>query len=216
MEILISLFEFIMNIETHLTEIINNYGLLSYLIIFAIIFCETGLVVTPFLPGDSFLFVIGALGASGKINIVFITILIIIAAITGNIVNYHIGRFLGPKVFDSNNRFLKQEYLIRTHEFYERHGGKAIILSRFFPIIRTFAPFVAGIGKMNYLKFLTYNLVGGLSWVLIFIIVGYFFGNIPAVKQNFTLVIVFIIFASLVPGVCIYLKQKCGKSKLSK
>ncbi|MEN6390686.1 MAG: DedA family protein, partial [Syntrophomonas sp.] len=190
MDILLTAADFVINLDHHLIEIIHKYGVWATLILFLVIFCETGLVVTPFLPGDSFLFVIGSLAASGDINIVLITIVLMTAAITGNMVNYQIGRFIGPKVFErEKSRLFKKEYLIRTQQFYERHGGKTIIISRFIPIIRTFAPFVAGISKMHYGRFAAYNLIGGTLWVLLFIAGGYFFGNIPFVEQNFTMVI---------------------------
>ncbi|MEQ8174241.1 MAG: DedA family protein [Syntrophomonadaceae bacterium] len=201
MDILLTAADFVINLDHHLIEIIHRYGVWATLILFLVIFCETGLVVTPFLPGDSFLFVIGSLAASGDINIVLITIVLMTAAITGNMVNYQIGRWVGPKVFErEKSRLFKKEYLIRTHHFYERHGGKTIIISRFIPIIRTFAPFVAGISKMHYGRFAVYNLVGGTLWVLLFITGGYFFGNIPFVEQNFTMVIFGIIIISLIPG----------------
>lgn len=201
--------DFVINLDHHLIEIINKYGVWATLILFLVIFCETGLVVTPFLPGDSFLFVIGSLAASGEINAGLITIVLITAAVTGNMVNYQIGRWVGPKVFErEKTRLFKKEYLIRTHLFYERHGGKTIIISRFIPIIRTFAPFVAGISRMNYGRFAIYNLVGGSLWVLLFITGGYFFGNIPFVEQNFTLVIFGIIIISLMPGLIGFINSR--------
>ena len=184
----------------------------AYLILFLVIFCETGLVVTPFLPGDSLIFVLGALSASGEINLVSIASLLMTAAILGNIVNYEIGKTLGPKVFEGKSRFLKREYLVRTHEFYEKHGGKTIIITRFIPIIRTFAPFVAGIGQMRYAPFLVYNVSGCVSWVLLFLVGGYSFGNIPVVARNFTLVVFAIIFISLLPGVITFLRHKRQKA----
>lgn len=209
MEILLNASDFIINLDHHLIEIIRKYGVWATLILFLVIFCETGLVVTPFLPGDSFLFVIGTLGASGEINIVLITIVLMAAAISGNMVNYQIGRWVGPKIFErEKTRFFKKEYLIRTHHFYERHGGKTIVISRFIPIIRTFAPFVAGISRMHYGRFSIYNIVGGSSWVLLFIIGGYFFGNIPFVEQNFTLVIFGIIIISLMPGLIGFINSR--------
>lgn len=212
MDLIIGLFDFIMNIDKHLTEIAKDYGTWTYLVLFLIIFCETGLVVTPFLPGDSMIFVIGALAASGELNLLSITLLLIAAAILGDTVNYHIGKFIGPKIFHKENvRFLKKEYLVRTHEFYERHGGKTIIIARFIPIIRTFAPFVAGMGSMSYGRFIAYNIIGGIVWVTLFIFGGYFFGNIPLVEENFTLVILAIIFISVLPGVIAFLKSKLKK-----
>lgn len=204
--------DFIMNIDKHLVLIINNYGAWAYLIIFLVIFCETGLVVTPFLPGDSLIFVLGALAASGDINLFAITIILMVAATTGNIVNYQIGYFVGPKVFSNKIPFLKQEYLLRTHNFYEKYGAQTIIIARFMPIIRTFAPFVAGIGRMSYPRFLLYNAVGCVAWVGLFIAAGYGFGNIPIVQHNFTLVVFAIIFISLLPPFITFLREKrCPK-----
>jgi len=211
--LLLNFLDFIINLDSHLTELINQYGTWTYLILFVVIFCETGLVVTPFLPGDSLIFVLGALGAAGDIDIVFITLVLMSAAILGNQVNYHIGRYIGPRAFEQDKvRFLKREYLIRTHEFYARHGGKTIVLARFIPIIRTFAPFVAGIGMMNYRRFLIYNVSGCIAWVMLLIIGGYSFGNIPLVKDNFTLVIFGIIFISLLPAIVGFLGQKIKKN----
>lgn len=210
------LIDILINLDDYLNEIINNYGTWTYLILFLVIFCETGLVVTPFLPGDSLIFVLGALAASGEIHLVAIASLLITAAILGNVVNYQIGRFLGPKVFDEDKiRFLKKEYLLRSHEFYEKHGGKTIIIARFIPIIRTFAPFVAGISQMSYPRFLFYNVTGCLAWVLLFLAGGYSFGNIPVVKQNFTLVVFAIIFVSLLPAIITFLRER-GKVKSNK
>lgn len=213
MDFITALIDFILHIDRHLAEIVQTYGMWTYLILFLIIFCETGLVVTPFLPGDSLVFVIGALGASGALDIKLITILLIIAAIGGDTLNYHIGKLIGDKAFKiKDGKFFKKEYLERTHAFYERHGGKTIILSRFIPIIRTFAPFVAGIGSMTYWRFISYNIIGGLAWVLLFITGGYIFGNIPVVKHNFTLVIMAIIVISILPGIIAYLKNKVKKA----
>ena len=209
MELITGLIDFILHIDKHLVEIIRDYGTWSYLVLFMIIFSETGFVVTPFLPGDSLLFVIGALGASGVLNFKVALILLIIAAVGGNTLNYFIGRMLGHKILAmKNSRIIKKEYLHNTQAFYKKHGGKAIILSRFIPIIRTFAPFVAGIGKMKFMKFCFFNIIGGVSWVLLFIFAGYFFGNIPAVKNNFTYVIFAIIFVSLLPTVIPYIRSK--------
>ncbi|EQB21584.1 DedA protein [Dehalobacter sp. UNSWDHB] len=213
MELITGIIDFILHIDKHLAEIIQIYGMWTYLILFLIIFCETGLVITPFLPGDSLLFVIGALGASGALDIQFVTILLIIAAVGGDALNYHIGKFIGHKAFGiKDSRFFKQKYLEKTHAFYEKHGGKTIIIARFIPIIRTFAPFVAGMGRMSYWKFFSYNVVGGIVWVLLFVMGGYFFGNIPVVRNNFTLVILAIIFISLLPGVIAYLCQRLIRS----
>ena len=206
------LIDILLHLDQYLNEVINNYGTWTYLILFLVIFCETGLVVTPFLPGDSLIFVLGALAASGDINPLAIGSLLMTAAIVGNIVNYQIGRFLGPKVFAGEKiRFLKKEYLQRTHEFYEKHGGKTIIIARFIPIIRTFAPFVAGIGHMSYPRFLLYNITGCVAWVMLCLAGGYYFGNIPIVQQNFTLVIYGIVLISVLPAVITFLRER-GKN----
>jgi membrane-associated protein len=203
------LIDILLHVDQYLNEIIINYGAWTYLILFLVIFCETGLVVTPFLPGDSLIFVVGALAASGDIKMIAMCGILISAAILGNIVNYQIGWFLGPKVFNGENiRFFKREYLVRTHEFYEKHGGKTIIIARFIPIIRTFAPFVAGIAHMSYPRFLIYNIAGCVAWVMLCLLGGYYFGNIPIVKQNFTLVIYGIIIISLLPAVITFLREK--------
>jgi membrane-associated protein len=194
------LLDFILHLDTHLVELVQQYGTLSYGILFLIIFCETGLVVTPFLPGDSLLFAVGALGAKAAFNPVLIFLTLSAAAILGDSTNYWIGYFLGPKVFSSeSSRLLNRKHLDRTHQFYEKYGGKTVIIARFMPIIRTFAPFVAGIGRMNYLKFLFYSIVGTVLWIGLFIGAGYLFGNIPIVKRNFTFVVLAIIFISLLP-----------------
>ena len=209
MELITGLADFIMHIDIHLVEMIRDYGAWTYLVLFIIIFSETGFVVTPFLPGDSLLFVIGALGASGAMNFQLALILLLIAAITGNTLNYFIGRMLGHKILAMrNSRIIKKEYLYKTQAFYTKHGGKAIILSRFIPIIRTFAPFVAGIGKMNFMKFSFFNIIGGTAWVVLLMFSGYIFGNIPAVKNNFTYVIFGIVFVSLLPTVIPYIRSK--------
>lgn len=209
MELIMGLIDFILHIDQHLVEIIRDYGTWTYLILFMIIFSETGFVVTPFLPGDSLLFVIGALGAKGALDFNFVLILLIFAALAGNTVNYFIGKMIGHKLLAmKNSRIIKKEYLNKTHAFYQKHGGKAIILSRFMPIIRTFAPFVAGLGKMNFLRYSLYNVIGGVSWVMLFMFGGFFFGNIPVVKQNFTYVIFAIIFVSLLPTIIPYLQSK--------
>jgi len=214
MNSILFLIDFIIHLDKHINTIIVNYGTFTYLILFLIVFCETGLVVTPFLPGDSLLFIVGALSASNTLSLLPSAFLLVIAAILGDSVNYYFGKLIGPKIFCKDNiRFLKKEYLIITHKFYEKHGGKTIIFARFMPIIRTFAPFVAGIGKMNYFHFLLYNIIGGFLWVILFIIGGYFFGNIPIVKNNFTLVIFAIIFISLLPGIITFIKSKIIKNK---
>lgn len=211
MDYIYLLFDFILHIDLHLNELVVNYGQYFYLILFIIIFCETGLVVTPFLPGDSLLFVAGALAAisSNQINIHLLAMLLVLAAVLGDAVNYFIGRFFGEKLFSRpDSKIFKQAYLEKTHLFYTRHGGKAIILARFAPIVRTFAPFVAGMGKMSYRHFSIFNIIGGLVWVLSFTYLGYFFGELPFVQQNLKLLIVAIIFISLLPAVIGVIKSK--------
>jgi membrane-associated protein len=190
--------------DKQLTELVANYHLWVYAIIFLIVFCETGLVVTPFLPGDSLLFALGALAAvdqTGTLHAPAIWLLLTFAAVLGNEVNFRVGRAIGPRAFSGGLRWLKQDYLIRTQQFYDKHGGKTIILSRFIPIIRTFAPFVAGVGQMKRRRFAAYNIVGGFAWVTIFIWGGYLFGNVPIVKQNFGLVTIGIVVVSVLPVV---------------
>ena len=214
MELIKNLIELFLHLDKHLNEIIQNYGVWTYLLLFLVIFLETGLVVTPILPGDSLLFAAGTFAAIGSLEVVLLFILLSIAAIAGDTVNYWIGHFLGPKVFHKENvRFLNKEYLERTHRFYEKHGGKTIVLARFIPIIRTFAPFVAGIGRMTYGHFITYNVLGGIVWIAIFLFGGYYFGNIPVVKRNFTMVILAIIFISVLPAVIEFLNQRYRSSK---
>lgn len=207
--------DIIIHIDVHLAEVIQSYGMCTYLILFIIIFCETGLVVTPFLPGDSLLFVIGALGAVGALDFNLVIVLLIIAAITGNSLNYYIGSVIGKRVLERpDNRFVKKKYIEKAQLFYEKHGGKAILLSRFLPILRTFAPFVAGIGKMSFARFTAFNIAGAVSWVLIFSLGGYFFGNIPVVKSNFTLLISGIIIVSLLPAVITGINARREKIRL--
>jgi membrane-associated protein len=203
-----NLIDIFLHLDEHLNAILAQYGTWTYLILFGIIFAETGLVVAPFLPGDSLLFATGALTAGGPLNIWALFALLTVAAILGDTVNYWIGSYIGPKAFTSNSRFLKREYLERTHRFYEKHGGKTIILARFLPIIRTFAPFIAGIGRMSYARFLSYNIIGGVVWIALFLFAGYFFGNLPAVKDNFSLVILGIIVVSFLPGVFEFWKHR--------
>ncbi|NTV35800.1 MAG: DedA family protein, partial [Anaerolineaceae bacterium] len=194
MEWITFIIDFILHIDKHLATIIASAQSWTYIILFVIIFIETGLVVTPFLPGDSLLFASGALAAStGQLNIMLLFVIMAVAAILGDTANYWIGHKIGPKAFTSNSRFLKREYLDRTHAFYEKHGGKTIFFARFIPIIRTFAPFVAGIGEMTYGHFITYNVVGGIVWTGLFLFAGYFFGKIPFVENNFSLVVIAII-----------------------
>jgi membrane-associated protein len=214
LELIKTLVDFILHIDKHLVEIVSDYKTWTYLILFLIIFAETGFVVTPFLPGDSLLFAAGAIIAKpeSNLNIVVTCVLLIVAAILGDLVNYHIGKFIGPKAFSGKYRLLKKEYLERTQQFYYKHGGKTIIYARFSPIIRTFAPFVAGIGTMSYLRFATYNVVGGVAWVLSFLLLGYFFGGLPVVKDNFTYVIFAIIFVSILPPILEVMRNKRKKS----
>jgi membrane-associated protein len=191
--------DFFLHLDDHLSQLISQYGIWTHMILFLIVFCETGLVVTPFLPGDSLLFAAGTFAALGSLDLWLIIILLVVAAVVGDTVNYWVGAYVGPRAFGGNVRFLKQEYLERTHAFYEKHGGKTIILARFVPIIRTFAPFVAGVGAMSYPRFIVYNIVGAVIWVVSLVLAGYFFGNIPTVRENFTLVILAIIAISVLP-----------------
>ncbi len=190
---------FFLNLDVYLGEAIDLMGPWIYVLLFVIVFLETGVVVTPFLPGDSLLFAVGTFAALGLLDVRLAMILLILAAILGDAVNYHIGRYIGPRAFRENSRFFKREYLIRTHEFYERHGGKAVVLGRFVPIVRTFVPFVAGIGAMTYRKFAFYNVFGAIIWVGSFTLAGYFFGNIPVIKENFHYAVVGVIVLSLIP-----------------
>ena len=202
------LIDIVLHVDKYLGDIIKYYGFWTYGILFLVVFCETGLVVTPFLPGDSLLFAAGSFAAIEALNPHYLFILLSVAAIIGDTVNYWIGHKLGNKVFNQKSKFFKKEYLDRTHKFYEKHGGKTIILARFIPIIRTFAPFVAGIGEMTYLKFISYNIIGGIVWVAIFVYSGYFFGTLPFVKQNFSLVVVVIILLSVIPIFTEYIKHR--------
>jgi membrane-associated protein len=203
MELIRSLIDFILHIDKHLVDIVNNYQTWTYLILFLVIFAETGFVVTPFLPGDSLLFAAGAIIAKPEtdLNIYLMCGLLIVAAILGDMVNYTIGDYIGPKAFSGRYKLLKKEHLEKTQAFYLKHGGKTIIYARFIPIIRTFAPFIAGVGTMSYGKFASYNVVGGVLWVVIFLFLGYFFGSQPVIKENFTYVIFGIIILSVVPAV---------------
>lgn len=198
-----------LHLDTHLNAITNEYGMLTYLLLFVIIFCETGLVVTPFLPGDSLIFATGALAASGSLNPITLFFLLSLAAISGDTVNYQIGHLLRDKITKHEDiRFIKKEHLDRTHVFFEKYGTKTIVIARFVPIVRTFAPFVAGVGIMPYSKFISYNVIGGVAWVFAFLFGGYFFGNLPIVKDNFSFVILGIIFVSLLPGIITYIQSK--------
>jgi membrane-associated protein len=198
-EFIFFLFHFILKIDQYLGAIVKDYGVLSYFILFLIIFCETGLVFTPILPGDSLLFAAGALCGRDLLNFKLLTILVIVAAVLGDTLNYTVGKYFGEKLFKENNRFLKKDYIDRTHAFYDTYGAKAIIFCRFIPIVRTFAPFIAGFGKMHYLKFMTYNILGGILWAVIFISGGYFFGDLPVIRESLTLAVMGIIFLSLLP-----------------
>jgi membrane-associated protein len=199
MDLLRSIIDLFLHLDLHLNRIISDYGVWTHLILFLIVFAETGLVVTPFLPGDSLLFAAGTFAALGSLDLWLLIVLLIGAAILGDTVNYWVGAWIGPRAFSGDIRFLRKDYLDRTHAFYEKHGGKTIILARFVPIIRTFAPFVAGVGAMSYPKFITYNVVGAVLWVGLFVPAGYFFGNIPTVRENFTLVILAIVALSVLP-----------------
>jgi membrane-associated protein len=199
MEFLATALDFLLHLDRHLADMIGRYGVWTYLLLFLIVFCETGLVITPFLPGDSLLFAAGTFAALGTLDPWILFVLLATAAITGDTVNYWAGRVVGPRAFSGSIRWLRQDYLTRTEIFYERHGGKTIVLARFIPIIRTFAPFVAGIGRMHYARFITWNVSGGIVWVGLFVAAGYFFGNLPMVRENFTLVVLAIIGISMLP-----------------
>jgi membrane-associated protein len=202
-----------LHLDKYLGSVIQNYGNWTYLILFLIIFCETGLVVTPILPGDSLLFAIGMFAAAGAIDLHRVWPLLVLAAILGDNINYAVGNFIGPKVFHyENSRIFKKEYLQKTHDFYEKYGGKTIILAKYVPIVRTFAPFVAGVGAMTYPKFLLFNVIGGFTWVTVIMLSGYYFGNIPVIKNNFTAVILAIIFISMLPGLAGYLRHRSSRS----
>ena len=211
MEVIHTVINFILHIDVHLQAMVAQYGVWIYAILFLILFCETGLVVTPFLPGDSLLFVAGALAAipDSALNVHLMALLLCVAAIVGDAVNYTIGRLFGDKLFSNpNSKIFRRSYLDKTHQFYERHGGKTIILARFVPIVRTFAPFVAGMGKMSYRHFALFNVVGGILWVVLFSYAGYFFGNLPAIQQNLHYLIIAIILVSVLPGVVEVLRHR--------
>lgn len=206
--------DFILHIDVHLGEMISTYGALTYALLFAIVFCETGLVVTPFLPGDSLLFAAGAFAARGDLSLPVVLGVLFLAAALGDTVNYSIGRTLGPRwLSKEDSRIFKREYLDRTREFFHRHGGKTIVMARFVPIVRTFAPFVAGVGHMRYRRFLAFNIGGAVAWVGGFTALGYFFGNIPAVEENFTLAILAIIALSVMPGVWHWAKDRAARRR---
>ena len=207
------LLDFILHVDEHLLEFINNYGVWIYAILFLIIFVETGLVVMPFLPGDSLLFAAGALAAStGAMDPWVLMGLLFIDAVLGDTLNYHIGKFIGPRVFEVESRFINKQHLAYTQKFFEKHGGKTIIFARFVPFARTFAPFVAGAGSMNYKYFLSYNVIGAFCWISSFITLGYLFGNMPIVKDNFTHLIFGIIIISVLPGIIGFIRQKMKKN----
>lgn len=208
MDIIQSVIDLFLHLDQYLNQIIESYGLLTYALLFLVIFMETGFVVTPFLPGDSLLFAAGTFAALGSLNIWILFILLFSAAVLGDTVNYWIGHYIGPKVFERDYRFLKREYLERTQAFYEKHGGKTIVLARFIPIVRTFAPFVAGVGTMHYQRFILFNVLGAFLWTSLFLFGGYFFGNIPVVRNNFELVIVGIILISVVPMAIEYIRGR--------
>jgi membrane-associated protein len=213
-ELLASGWDLFVHLDQHLAAVLQEYGAWAYLILFVIIFSETGFVVTPFLPGDSLLFVAGALAAAGGMDVHLLALLLLVAAVLGNTVNYSVGRFIGPRVFHwEGSRLFNRKALDRAHAFYERHGGKTIVITRFVPILRTFAPFVAGIARMTYLHFLAYNLVGALAWVLSLLYAGYWFGNVPLVKQNLSVVILGVIALSLMPLVFEYCRYLLSRAK---
>lgn len=203
-----TLLDIFLHLDKYLSGIIAQYGLFTYLILFITVFLETGIVILPFLPGDSLLFVTGTIAAIDSLNIFLLFIILSLAAILGDTVNYWVGYFIGEKTFKKETRFIKKEYLNRTQNFYEKHGGKTIVIARFIPIIRTFAPFIAGVGRMNYKRFLSYNVFGGVLWVALFVFSGYWFGNIPAVKDNFGFAILAIIAISLLPLIIEIMKSR--------
>jgi membrane-associated protein len=215
MDTIQAIIDFILHIDEHLVRIVSDYKTWTYLILFLIIFAETGFVVTPFLPGDSLLFATGAIIANPEsgLNILLMCVLLIVAAILGDLVNYHIGKYIGPKAFSGRYRLLKKEYLLKTQSFYDKYGGKTIIYARFVPIVRTFAPFIAGIGTMSYRRFASYNIIGGVLWISSFLFLGYFFGGIPVIKDNFSYVIFGIIILSILPPVIELIREKRKKTK---
>ena len=212
MNLIKTFIDFILHLDKYLSIIIQNYGALTYLFLFLIIFMETGFVVAPFLPGDSLLFAAGSFAAIGALNVFWVFIVVSIAAILGDTINYSIGKYLGSKAFGKYPKIFRKEYLAKTETFYTKYGNKAIVLGRFVPIVRTFAPFVAGVGKMKYLNFLIYNIIGGILWTALFVFGGFYFGNLPIVKKNFSLVIIVIIILSLIPIIWEYWKHKKAKN----
>lgn len=214
MDIIKEIIDFILHLDVHLNELIIHYGTLTYLILFLIIFAETGLVITPFLPGDSLIFAAGTFAALGSFNLHLLFLILALAAILGDTVNYWIGKFFGHKIVESKRiRLINKSHIEKTHRFFEKYGGKTIIIARFVPIVRTFAPFVAGAGSMTYKKFIKYNIIGGILWVGLFTYAGYYFGNIPAVKNNFIFVIIVIIFLSILPPIIELIKHKIENKK---
>ncbi|MGH2769540.1 MAG: DedA family protein, partial [Actinomycetota bacterium] len=214
MELISSLREWVLLLDDKLTDVVELDGLWTYFILFAVVFCETGLVVTPFLPGDSLLFVAGALAGGGRLNVGVVVTVVAAAAIIGDTVNYQVGGYLGPKIFREGrtSRWLRREHLDRTHRFFERYGAKTIIIARFVPVVRTFAPFVAGLGSMSYPRFLTFNVLGALLWVVSLVLAGYWFGGLESVRENFSLVIIAIIIISLAPATIGYLRGRRQKA----
>lgn len=211
MEIKINILDFLLHIDKYLDVVMQNCGSWSYAVLFLIVFAETGLVITPFLPGDSLLFVVGTFSAVGSFNLTIASLLLFAAAVVGDSLNYAIGKKIGEGIFRESSRYFKKEYLDKTHAFYEKYGGKTIVLARFVPIVRTFAPFVAGAGRMSYGYFFAYNVIGAFLWVALFVGGGFFFGNAPFVKENFSLVILTIIFISLLPPALEFFKHYKGK-----
>lgn len=209
MEFLRALVDIVLHLDEHLTQLVSTYGVFTYVILFAIVFAETGLVIAPFLPGDSLLFAAGAIASLGSLHIGFTIVLLLIAAIVGDTVNYWVGHFFGRKIVDNPKiTFINQEHIDKTEQFYKKYGGKAIILARFVPIVRTFAPFVAGVGSMNYQKFIFYNVIGGVVWVVLFTLLGYFFGNLPIIRENFHYAVFVIIGLSVIPILYEYIQHK--------
>ena len=209
MNTVIHIVNFIMHLDTSLNGIIQNYGIWTYSFLFLIVFCETGLVVTPFLPGDSIIFASGALAAMGSLNLGAFFITFFLAAVLGDTANYHIGKKIGTRILGKeNNKFIKKEYIIKANKFYDKHGSMTIVIGRFIPIIRTFVPFVAGMGEMHYLKFIGYNILGGLLWVALFLGGGFFFGNLPFIKNNFSIVLIVIMAISILPAIIAFIKER--------
>ena len=215
MEILKTLLDLFLHLDKHLAAIIQQYGTVTYVLLFVVIFMETGLVVTPFLPGDSLLFAAGTFAALGNLNFWLLFVLLAFAAVLGDSVNYWIGHLIGKRAYTGEIKFIKKEYIERTHAFFEKYGGKTIFLARFVPIVRTFAPFVAGVGEMSYSYFFTYNVVGGITWVFLFTTTGYFFGNMPIIKENFSLAIMVIILISLLPAVYEWVRSRQENKKVA-